>query len=97
MGLLQVMDGSSSKSLLTWRNPLTFVAKIGPDFLVAGSISMVDVIDSHSGRIVHVFETKKDKIRSLRLLAGRGNQIYLLAEEERDGLKTVAIISVELI
>jgi hypothetical protein len=74
-----------------------FVASIGSDYLVAGSISVVDVIDSRTGRIVHVFETKKDKIRSLRLLVAHGSLIYLLAEEERDGVKTVAIISVELI
>ena len=89
MGLLQGLEANQApnKSLLTWRNPLTFACKIGPDYLVAGSNSVVDVIDSHTGRIVHVFETKKDKIRSLRLLVARDYQIYLLAEEERDGVR----------
>ena len=73
------------------------LASIGADYLVAGSTSVVDVIDSRTGRIVHVFETKKDKIRSLRLLVAHGSLIYLLAEEERDGVRTVAIISVELV
>jgi hypothetical protein len=71
-------------------------AKIGTDFLFAGSTSVVDVIDSRTGRIVHVFETKKDKIRELKLLVARGNQVYLLAEEEKDGMRASAIISVEL-
>jgi hypothetical protein len=58
---------------------------------------VVDVIDAYSGRIVHVFETKKDKIKSLRLLVSRDNLLYLLAEEERDGVRTAAIIAVEFI
>lgn len=97
MGMLQSLDKNLIKSMLTWRHPLTFTAKIGRDYLVAGSTSVVDVIDTATGKIVHVFETKKDKIRQLRLLVARGSQIYLLAEEERDGIKTVAIILVELL
>jgi hypothetical protein len=83
--------------MLNWRNPLTFASRIGERYIVAGSTSVVDVIDSRSGRIVHVFETKKDKIRSLRMLVSRQNLLYLLAEEERDGVKTAAIIAVELV
>ena len=73
-----------------------YLATIGSEYLVAGSSSVVDVISSITGKIVHVFETKKDKIRSLGLLLARGSQLYLLAEEEREGLKTAAIILVEL-
>jgi hypothetical protein len=72
------------------------IARIGDDYLVAGSTSVVDVINTITGKIVHVFETKKDKIRSLSLLVAQGKQLYLLAEEERDGAKTAAIILVEL-
>ncbi|KAJ3312761.1 hypothetical protein HDV04_002725 [Boothiomyces sp. JEL0838] len=104
IGMIQSIDSSNpTKSLLTWRNPLTFaskihfnVAKLGSEYLVAGSNSVVDVVYSPTGKIVHVFETKKDKIRSLKLLVARNHQIYLLAEEERDGVRTVAIILVEL-
>ncbi|KAJ3324983.1 hypothetical protein HDV06_005572 [Boothiomyces sp. JEL0866] len=98
IGMIQNIDPSNpTKSLLTWRNPLTFATKLGTDYLVAGSNSVVDVVYSPTGKIVHVFETKKDKIRSLKLLVARNHQIYLLAEEERDGVRTVAIILVELI
>ncbi|KAJ3274129.1 hypothetical protein HDV01_003412 [Terramyces sp. JEL0728] len=97
IGMIQSIDSSNpTKSLLTWRNPLTFATKLGTDYLVAGSNSVVDVVYSPTGKIVHVFETKKDKIRSLKLLVARNQQIYLLAEEERDGVRTVAIILVEL-
>ncbi|KAJ3412960.1 hypothetical protein HDV05_008675 [Chytridiales sp. JEL 0842] len=36
---------------LTWRNPLTFADKLGTDFLVAGSTSVVDVLNSTTGKI----------------------------------------------
>lgn len=72
------------------------LARIGDDYLVAGSVSVVDIINSTTGKIVHVFETKKDKIRSLSLLVARGPLLYLLAEEERQGARTAAIILIEL-
>lgn len=75
---------------------MLIIAKIGDDYIVAGSTSVVDVINTSTGKIVHVFETKKDKIRSLSLLVAQGKMLYLLAEEERDGAKTAAIILVEL-
>jgi hypothetical protein len=83
------------KSILNWRHPLVFATRI-KDYLVAGGQSIVDVIDSATGKIVHVFETKRDKIRSLRLLVGRDHVLYLLAQEEREATKTVAVIMVEL-
>ncbi|KAI8897486.1 CNH domain-containing protein [Globomyces pollinis-pini] len=92
MGYIQ----PSHKPLLNWRYPLTFAAKIGDEYLLAGSNSIVDVIHTNTGKIVHVFETKKEKIRSLCHLVSRSNQVYLLAEEEKDGIKTVAIILIEL-
>lgn len=42
----------------------------------------MDVINSSTGKLVHVFETERDKIRCIRLLASRGDRLYLLAEEE---------------
>ncbi|TPX67349.1 hypothetical protein SpCBS45565_g03850 [Spizellomyces sp. 'palustris'] len=81
---------------LTWRNSLTFSGKLGDDYLVAGSTAVVDVINSETGKIVHVFETKRDKIRSLNLLVCKGEKLFLLAEEEKDGMKTASIILIEL-
>ena len=71
-------------------------ARLSDDFLVAGSTTVVDVINSVTGKMVHVFETKKDKIRSLELLVARGNKLYLFAEEEKDGSRTAAVILIEV-
>ncbi|KAH6575531.1 hypothetical protein BASA50_002962 [Batrachochytrium salamandrivorans] len=98
MALLHNLDSNKyTYSTLTWRNPLTFAARLGEDYLVAGSTTVVDVINSVTGKMVHVFETKRDKIRSLELLVARGNKLYLFAEEEKDGNRTAAIILIEAI
>jgi hypothetical protein len=70
MGLLQHLDQQFLKTMFTWRYPLEFVTKMSMsrDYLVAGSQNVVDVIDISTGKIIHVFETKKDKNRELRLL-----------------------------
>nr|KAJ3422933.1 Mitogen-activated protein kinase kinase kinase kinase 3 [Polyrhizophydium stewartii] len=73
-----------------------YTTRIGEDYLVAGSTLVVDVINSLTGRIVHAFETKRDKIRSLSLLVARNTKLFLLAEEEKDGSRTAAIILIEL-
>ncbi|KAI8850600.1 hypothetical protein BC829DRAFT_389171 [Chytridium lagenaria] len=81
--------GSSRKDLksLNWRNPLTFANKFGGDYLVAGSSTVVDVINHETGKIVHVFETKRDRIRSINLLAAH----------PKDGVKTSSIICILLV
>lgn len=76
---------------------MTFATKISDIFLVVGSRSVVDVIDVRNGRIVHVFETRRDKIRALRMLVSRGGRVFLVAEEEREGVRTVAIICIVLV
>ncbi|KAJ3343384.1 hypothetical protein HDU93_008749 [Gonapodya sp. JEL0774] len=87
MGVITKTDQpNTDHRTLTWRNPLTFASKLGKEFLVVGSTSVVDVINSETGKIVHVFETKKDKIRGLSLL-------FLLAEEEKDGSRLASIAS----
>jgi hypothetical protein len=76
MGLLQHVDQQFLKTMFTWRYPLGFStkmsmykeSKIVKQFLVAGSQNIVDVIDIGTGKIVHVFETKRDKHRELKLL-----------------------------
>ena len=70
---------------------MTFIAILGKDFLVAGSDSVVDIINSHTGKIVHVFETQREKIRELKLLVCRENQFYLIAQEEKESLSNFII------
>ncbi|KAI8840070.1 hypothetical protein BJ741DRAFT_530563 [Chytriomyces cf. hyalinus JEL632] len=89
-------DAQDEMRSLTWRNPMTFAAKLGSDHLVAGSSTVVDVINIESGKTVHVFATKLDKIRELRLLTCHGNKLFLLAQEEKDGTRIGSIICIEL-
>ncbi|KXS17781.1 hypothetical protein M427DRAFT_96657, partial [Gonapodya prolifera JEL478] len=97
MGVITKVDQPSGEiRTLTWRNPLTFASKLGAEYLVVGSTSVVDVINSETGKIVHVFETKKDKIRGLSLLVCKGNKLYLLAEEEKDGTRSASVIHILL-
>ncbi len=85
-----------------WRKPaLTYAAKLlangsTPEaphtLLVAGSSTTVDIWSVETGKIVHVFETRKDRIKKLNFLMVRQNRLYMLAEEEKDGVKCSSII-----
>ncbi|KAJ3057492.1 hypothetical protein HK097_004013 [Rhizophlyctis rosea] len=97
MGIVTHETNGKENRNLTWRNPLTFSSKLGADLLVAGSSSVVDVISSETGKIVHIFETKKDKLRSLELLVSKSNKLFLLADEEKDGVKTAQVILIQLV
>jgi hypothetical protein len=94
-----------------WRQtPLTFVTKMitahaasntNPEvlakntLLVAGSATMVDIWSLDAAKIIHVFETKKDRIKSLDLLCVRNNtRLLLLAGEEKDGQPCSSIICI---
>jgi hypothetical protein len=78
----------------TWRNPLTFASRLTNSLLVAGSQAVVDVWSIETGKIVHIFETKRDRIRSLNLLSCKENKLYMMAEEEKENVKTSSIIQI---
>ena len=77
-----------------WRHPLTFAARLTSTLLVAGSQAVVDVWSIELGKVVHIFETKKDRIRCLNLLSCKENKLYMMAEEEKDNVKTSSIIQI---
>jgi hypothetical protein len=93
-----------------WRQtPLTFVAKMINKYapfsaeamparnvlLVAGSATMVDIWSLDQARIVHIFETRKDRIKSLDLLCVRDEtRLLLLAGEEKDGQPCSSVICI---
>ncbi|KAI8612467.1 kinase-like domain-containing protein [Chytriomyces sp. MP71] len=87
--------GEETRSL-RWRKDMTFAAKLGTKFLVAGSPAVVDVINIETGKIVHVFATKMERIRALRLLTCHSNKLFLQAEEDRENGCVSSIISIEL-
>ncbi|KAI3639968.1 hypothetical protein MIR68_001973 [Amoeboaphelidium protococcarum] len=63
--------------------------------IVAGSLSNVDIWSLDSGRIVHIFETKKDRIKNISLLLVKNScKLYLLANEEKDGQRLSSVIVV---
>eukprot|EP00158_Paraphelidium_tribonemae_P006903 Partr_v1_DN28027_c0_g2_i3_m57238 putative mitogen-activated protein kinase kinase kinase kinase len=71
---------------------------ITPQFntlLVAGSLTSVDIWSMETGKIVHIFETKKDRIKKLSyLFVKSGYKLFILADEEKDGAKCSSIITV---
>ena len=92
-----VMEKESGRNkILNWRNPMTFAAQLGSDYLVAGSTHGMDVIHKETSKIVHVFETKRDKIKSLALLACQHPFLCLEAEEESPGPSSRFIILIQL-
>ncbi|KAJ3070091.1 Mitogen-activated protein kinase kinase kinase kinase 3 [Podochytrium sp. JEL0797] len=90
-------DAGEEIKRLNWRNEITFAVKLGTKFLVAGSTSVLDVINVETGKIVHVFATKMEKIRALRLLACHGNKLFLQADEEKDGVRIASVVCIELV
>ncbi|RKP21189.1 hypothetical protein ROZALSC1DRAFT_11709 [Rozella allomycis CSF55] len=78
----------------TWRQSLLFAAKLSHNLIVAGSHQVVDVWSAETGKIVHIFETKKNRIRSLKLLSCKGDRLFMLADEDRDGMKSVSVICI---
>ncbi len=59
---------------------MTFSTYLGDQFLVVGSTMMVDVIQVSTGKVVHVFETRKEKVKSLSLLFQKANQLVSFSD-----------------
>jgi serine/threonine protein kinase len=86
---------------LSWRvTPITFVTRIATSnisnisLLVVGSTSSVDIWSVETGKIVHIFETKKDKIRSLSFLSTKHEKLFLMADEVKENDNCSSIISI---
>ncbi|KAJ1557891.1 hypothetical protein HK096_004769, partial [Nowakowskiella sp. JEL0078] len=97
VGLVTDLEGlASDTKQFKWRNSLAFTGKLGEDYLAAGTRTAVDIVNHETGKIVHVFETSKSRIRELSFLLSKSNKLFLLAEEERDSMKTSSIITIQL-
>ncbi|RKO88914.1 hypothetical protein BDK51DRAFT_32830 [Blyttiomyces helicus] len=103
VGVITHADGGQENKTLTWRNPLNIAGeprhRARPPLFRLKSLQpsfqtcrFPFVINRDSGKIVHVFETKEDKIRALELPVCRGDKLSLLAEGKKDGMKTSSII-----
>ena len=63
--------------------------------LVTGSYTSVDIWSMETGKVVHIFETKQDRIKKLNFLFVKNEvRLYILAEEEKDGTNCSSIISI---
>lgn len=98
---VHLMNGDLTCELqrYSWRSqPLLFASKLllpqsnGAPLLVVGSASTVDIWSIDAAKIVHIFETKKDRIKSLQYLFTRLGKIFLMASEEKDGAKCSSVI-----
>ncbi|KAI9016818.1 hypothetical protein DFJ74DRAFT_608746, partial [Hyaloraphidium curvatum] len=97
VGLVSKLDRLKDEKktrAIQWRAPMCFATRIGDDFVVAGSSSVVDVFQVSTGKLVHVFETRKEKVKSLNHLFHRDKYLYLLVEETRDGKEFSSIIQI---
>ena len=75
------MDKAVFERSISWRYPISFANKFGNEFLFVGSTSVIDVINIHSGKIIHVFEIHQSKIQSMNYISANNNQLFVLAEE----------------
>lgn len=83
-------------NLLHWRiSPLVFSAKLTQDLFIAGSQSIVDVWSARTHRVVHIFETKKSKLHSLKHLLCRNGRLFVLAQEEKEKTLCTSILSIQ--
>ncbi|KAL7750289.1 hypothetical protein RI367_004462 [Sorochytrium milnesiophthora] len=91
---VMVTDEDKSKRMV-WRNPVVFADNLGTDFFAACGTTILDVWNVHTGKVVHIFETKKDRVRGLYLLRGKEGRVYLQSEEiGKDGQSTFSVLSI---
>ena len=63
--------------------------------VVCGAMNMVDIWSLDTGRIVHVFETKRDRIKRLGLLmVHQEDRLFLMADEEKDGQRCSSVLCI---
>lgn len=80
-----------------WRNPIRKAGKLSKQLLVAGSQSSVDVIHSETGKMLHIFETKKDKKSGmLECLLCKEGRIFLMSHDLEKEERETAIIYIQL-
>lgn len=73
-----------------WRFPCNYAAPLGPLIAVISELT-VDIL-STSGRIMHMFETARDKIKSLQLLRSKDSKLYVSALESREDYSSLIIL-----
>lgn len=90
------LNGTKGEApLIQWRKtPILFSAKLTSSLFVVGSQSVVDVWAADSGKMIHIFETKKNRIQELSLLACRQGKLFMCAQEEKDKVVCNSIIMI---
>ncbi len=76
----------------TWRFPCKFASSLGNECIAIGSTLCVDIISMSTGQTLHIFETAKDKIRSLNFLCSRFSKLYVSALEDREDYSNLVIL-----
>lgn len=73
----------------------TTSAAAGSTLFSVGSATTIDVWSLEMGKIVHIFETKRDRIKRLDfLLVKKGNHLVVVADEDKDGACTSSVIHI---
>ncbi|ORZ34192.1 kinase-like domain-containing protein [Catenaria anguillulae PL171] len=86
---------------LVWRHPVQFADRVGSEHVALCGTTLLDVWHIAQGKVVHIFETKKDRLRGLSLLMSKdagmgqpGGKVYLLSDEEKDGEHTYSVLCI---
>ena len=67
----------------------------GGILLAVGSETSVDIWSMDTGKVVHIFETKRDRMKRLQFLfVMHRSRLHVLADEERDGVMCSSIICI---
>jgi Tat protein secretion system quality control protein TatD with DNase activity len=74
---------------------MCFTAKMGTQYVAAGSSNLLDVwVVQQQPKIVHVFQTKKDKLQTLQLLTARDNKLFMVIDESTAEQNTSSIVCI---
>jgi len=80
---------------IKWKEPITYIEKLGNNHIVTGSSCEALVYDS-AGNIVHIFETKQNTDKKLSLLVSKNDQLYLSfnaqTKDEKGVLTTISTV-----
>ncbi|KAJ1504457.1 hypothetical protein HMI55_002003, partial [Coelomomyces lativittatus] len=97
VGVVLGSDGTIKKKL-AWRHPVLHAERIGNEFFAVCSETLLDVWHVAQGKIIHIFETKKSRVKGMSLLTycEEEGKLYLMSEEEKDSLKVYSVIAVSM-
>ncbi|KAG4091950.1 hypothetical protein H8356DRAFT_951731 [Neocallimastix lanati (nom. inval.)] len=90
-----VSSSNLNKEIKTilWKQDIVEAGIIYDEYVVVCSRSIIDVFDINTGKIVHVFETKKESNRLLSLLITDPENLFVIANDKGTNICSLIRIS----